>query len=51
MRVVQKALERLPHYGVFDFLAFGVDRGTVTLFGGGPSRFTIRNRPVFGWTS
>src|SRR5687768_10548900 len=33
---VQKALERLPYYGVFDFLAFGVDRGTVTIFG---SRF------------
>lgn len=30
---VQKALARLPYYGVFDFLAFGVDRGTVTLFG------------------
>jgi hyperosmotically inducible periplasmic protein len=30
---VQKALERLPYYGVFDFLAFAVDRGTVTLFG------------------
>jgi hyperosmotically inducible protein len=30
---IQKALERLPYYGVFDFLAFGVDRGTVTLFG------------------
>src|SRR6266542_3815195 len=30
---VQKALERLPYYGGFDFLAFGVDRGTVTLFG------------------
>ena len=30
---VQKALERLPDYGVFDFLAFGVDRGRVTLFG------------------
>ena len=30
---VQKALERLPYYGVFDFLAFGVDRGTVTLLG------------------
>ena len=30
---VQKALERLPYFGVFDFLAFGVDRGTVTLFG------------------
>jgi osmotically-inducible protein OsmY len=30
---VQKALERLPYYGVFDFLGFGVDRGTVTLVG------------------
>ena len=30
---VQKALERLPYYGVFDFLAFGVDRGTGTLLG------------------
>jgi hyperosmotically inducible periplasmic protein len=30
---VQKALERLPYYGVFDFLAFTVDRGRVTLFG------------------
>ncbi len=30
---VQRALQRLPYYGVFDFLAFGVDRGTVTLLG------------------
>jgi hyperosmotically inducible periplasmic protein len=30
---IQKALERLPYYGVFDFLAFGLDRGTVTLVG------------------
>ena len=30
---IQKALERLPYYGVFDFLAFGVERGTVTLLG------------------
>jgi hypothetical protein len=30
---VQKALERLPYYGVFDFLAFSVERGTVTLTG------------------
>jgi hyperosmotically inducible periplasmic protein len=30
---VERALERLPYYGVFDFLAFGVDRGTVTLKG------------------
>jgi osmotically-inducible protein OsmY len=32
-RSLQKALERLPYYGVFDFLAFSVDRGTVTLVG------------------
>jgi osmotically-inducible protein OsmY len=32
-RSVQKALERLPYYGVFDFLAFSVDRGCVTLVG------------------
>jgi len=30
---VQRALERLPYYGVFDFIAFQVDRGTVTLSG------------------
>jgi hypothetical protein len=30
---VRQALLRLPYYGVFDFLAFGVDRGTVTLRG------------------
>jgi hyperosmotically inducible protein len=30
---VRRALERLPYYGVFDFLAFGVERGTVTLTG------------------
>jgi len=30
---VQRALQRLPYYGVFDFLAFGLDRGTVTLMG------------------
>lgn len=30
---VQRALQRLPYYGVFDFLAFSVDRGTVTLLG------------------
>jgi hyperosmotically inducible periplasmic protein len=29
----QKALERLPNYGVFDFLAFSVERGTATLLG------------------
>ena len=32
-RSIQRALERLPYYGVFDFMAFSVDRGTVTLTG------------------
>jgi hyperosmotically inducible periplasmic protein len=30
---VRRALERLPNYGVFDFLSFGIERGTVTLAG------------------
>jgi len=30
---VQRALQRLPRYGVFDFLAFTVDQGIVTLMG------------------
>ena len=30
---LQRALERLPYYGVFDFLAFSMERGTVTLVG------------------
>jgi hyperosmotically inducible protein len=30
---VRRMLERLPYYGVFDFIAFRVDRGTVTLVG------------------
>jgi hyperosmotically inducible protein len=30
---VRKDLMRLPYYGVFDFLAFSVDRGVVTLHG------------------
>lgn len=30
---VRRALERLPYYGVFDFLAFSVDRGTVAVMG------------------
>jgi hyperosmotically inducible periplasmic protein len=30
---IEQALLRLPYYGVFDFLAFGVDRGTVRLSG------------------
>jgi len=33
-RRVRRALERMPYYGVFDFLAFSVsDRGMVTLLG------------------
>jgi osmotically-inducible protein OsmY len=32
-RSVQRALERLPYYGVFDFMAFNLDRGVVTLTG------------------
>jgi hypothetical protein len=30
---IRRSLERLPYYGVFDFLAFRYDRGTVTLSG------------------
>jgi hyperosmotically inducible protein len=30
---VRRALLKLPYYGVFDFLAFSVDKGTVTLTG------------------
>jgi osmotically-inducible protein OsmY len=30
---VRRALERLPYYGVFDFIAFQVEKGTVTLLG------------------
>jgi hyperosmotically inducible protein len=33
VRSVRKMLERLPYYGVFDFLVFSVDRSTVTLAG------------------
>jgi hyperosmotically inducible protein len=33
VRSVRRMLERLPYYGVFDFIAFGVERGTVTLVG------------------
>src|SRR5262245_50299331 len=32
-RSVRRMLERLPYYGVFDFLVFRVDRGTVYLAG------------------
>jgi hyperosmotically inducible periplasmic protein len=32
-RALRRALERLPYYGVFDYLTFGVDRGVVTLNG------------------
>ena len=30
---LRRALNKLPEYGVFDFLAFSVERGTVTLVG------------------
>lgn len=30
---IRRALTRLPYYGVFDFLAFKYERGTVTLLG------------------
>ena len=30
---VRRALERLPYYGVFDFLAYRIEKGTVMLFG------------------
>jgi hyperosmotically inducible protein len=30
---LQRALARLPYYGVFDYLAFSVERGMVTLHG------------------
>jgi hyperosmotically inducible protein len=33
MTKVRRALERLPYYGVYDFLAFGIDNGVVTLKG------------------
>ena len=33
VRSVRRMLERLPYYGVFDFIAFRVDRGTVYLAG------------------
>ena len=33
MLMVERALERLPYYGVFDFLAFGLNRGVITLQG------------------
>ena len=32
-RSVRRALDRLPHYGVFDHLDFTVVRGSVTLVG------------------
>ena len=31
--MVQRALQRLPYYGVFDFLVFGVNRGVVSVGG------------------
>ena len=32
-RSLRRALERLPYYGVFDYMTFSVDRGVVTLDG------------------
>ena len=33
MGKVRRALEKLPYYGVYDFLAFGIENGVVTLKG------------------
>jgi hyperosmotically inducible periplasmic protein len=33
MGKVRRALERLPYYGVYDFLAFGIENGVVSLKG------------------
>ena len=33
VRSVRRVLERLPYYGVFDYIVFAVDRGTVKLAG------------------
>jgi hypothetical protein len=33
MAKVRRALERLPYYGVYDFLAYSIDNGVVTLKG------------------
>src|SRR5688572_13716845 len=33
VRSLRRMLERLPYYGVFDFIVFRVDRGTVYLAG------------------
>jgi osmotically-inducible protein OsmY len=33
VRSVQRMLERLPYYGVFDYIVFRIDRGTVYLAG------------------
>ena len=33
LRSVRRMLERLPYYGVFDYIVFRVDRGTVYLAG------------------
>ena len=40
--MVRRALLRLPYYGVFDFLAFGVNRGIVTV-GGFAYRATLKS--------
>ena len=33
VRSVRRMLERLPYYGVFDYIVFRVDRGTVYIAG------------------
>jgi hypothetical protein len=42
---IRRALLRLPYYGVFDYLAFTYDRGTVTL-SGYAYRGTLKNDAV-----
>src|SRR6195256_5121881 len=33
IKEIRKELMKLPYYGVFDFIAFSYDKGTVTLMG------------------
>jgi hyperosmotically inducible periplasmic protein len=45
-RSLRRALERLPYYGVFDYMSFEVDRGVVTLNGyaiSGSLRYAAEN--------
>jgi hyperosmotically inducible periplasmic protein len=43
--MVQRALLRLPYYGVFDFLVFSVDRGVVSI-GGFAYRANLKSEAV-----